>query len=80
MAVWNKAVPRTTAAGKAFTPIPVREARNEIVANEKAEVRLFCVIAAIAAVAVVQGFWGLSGLLERWSASVDFVQRIFAAN
>ena len=80
MAVWNKAVPRTIAPTRTLAAIPVREAREEIVANEKAELRLFYVIAAIGAVAVVEGFRGLSGLLDRWSAIVDFVHRLFAAN
>jgi len=80
MAAWNKAVPDTTAPARALAAIPVREARTEIAANDKTELRLFTVIATIAAVAVVEGFWGLSALLERWSAFTDFVQRTFAAN
>jgi hypothetical protein len=80
MAAWNKAVPHTTAPAKALAAMAVREARNEIIANEKAERPLFYVVSAIAAVAVVQGFWGLSGLLERWSAFADFARRLFAAN
>jgi len=80
MAVWNKAVPGTTAPLGALAAIPVSEARTEIVANDKAELRLFTVIATIAAVAIVEAFWGLSALLDRWSAFADFVQRTFAAN
>jgi hypothetical protein len=56
------------------------EARKAMVANEKAELRLFYVIAAISTVAVLEGFWGLSSLLNRWSAFADFVQQICVAN
>jgi hypothetical protein len=80
MAAWNKAVPDTTAPASALVATPVREARTEIATNNKAELRLFTVIATIAAVAVVEGFWGLSALLDRWSAFADFVQRTFTAN
>jgi hypothetical protein len=80
MAVWNKTVPDTTTPASGVAAIPVREARREIAANEKAELRVFYVLASIAAVAVVEGFWGLSALLDRWSAFADFVNRTFAAN
>jgi hypothetical protein len=80
MAVWNKAVPDTTTLASDVAAIPVREARKEIAANEKAELRLFSVLASIAAAAVVEGLWGLSALLDRWSAFADFVNRTFAAN
>ena len=80
MAVWNKAVPDTTTPTSDLAAIPVREARKEIAANEKIELRLFCVLASIAAMAVVEGFWGLSALLDRWSAFANFVNRTFAAS
>ena len=80
MAVWNKAVPDTSAPAREVAAIPVREARKEIAANEKAERLVFYVLASIAAVAVVEGFWGLSALLDRWSAFADFVNRTFAAS
>lgn len=79
MAAWNKAVPAATATAR-LAAIPVREAQREAVLNQKAELRLYSFIAAIGAVAVVEGFWGLSALLDRWSAFANFVQRIFAAN
>jgi len=80
LAVWNKAVPDTTTPASDVATIPVREARKEISANEKVEVLVFYVLASIAALAVVQGFSGLSALLDRWSAFADFVNRTFAAN
>ena len=80
MAVWNKAVPDTSTPAREVAAISVREARKEIAANEKAERLVFCVLASIAAVAVVEGFWGLSALPDRWSAFADFVNRTFAAN
>jgi hypothetical protein len=80
LAAWNKAAPRTAAPARTPAAAQVREASKAIIANEKAELPLFYVVTAIAALAVVQGFWGLSGLLERWSAFADFVSGLFASN